>query len=203
MIGGYLAFARGEGTEQAEPVDLAAVLEDVAAGARRAGARGGAGRAARADAAAARRCGAPRHHQPGRQCPPPRPPRRAGGRCRWARARAGDGGRRRPRHPARPARERVPPVRERAPAAAPASGSPSRATSCARMAARSCWRTARWAACAPGSGCPFERQLDDFSAIRLTSSIASMKRLCSSPTASALACWIRSPSSFMLATACS
>jgi two-component system osmolarity sensor histidine kinase EnvZ len=38
MIGGYLAFARGEGTEQAEPVDLAAVLEEVAAGARRAGA---------------------------------------------------------------------------------------------------------------------------------------------------------------------
>jgi two-component system osmolarity sensor histidine kinase EnvZ len=39
MIGGYLAFARGEGREQAEPVDLTAVLEEVAAGARRAGAR--------------------------------------------------------------------------------------------------------------------------------------------------------------------
>ncbi len=39
MIGGYLAFARGEGTEQAEPVNLSAVLEEVAAGARRAGAR--------------------------------------------------------------------------------------------------------------------------------------------------------------------
>ena len=38
MISGYLAFARGEGTEQAEPVNLSAVLEDVAAGARRAGA---------------------------------------------------------------------------------------------------------------------------------------------------------------------
>jgi two-component system osmolarity sensor histidine kinase EnvZ len=38
MIGGYLAFARGEGMEQAEPVDLTAVLEEVAAGARRAGA---------------------------------------------------------------------------------------------------------------------------------------------------------------------
>jgi two-component system osmolarity sensor histidine kinase EnvZ len=38
MIGGYLAFARGEGTEQAEPVNLSAVLEEVAAGARRAGA---------------------------------------------------------------------------------------------------------------------------------------------------------------------
>jgi two-component system osmolarity sensor histidine kinase EnvZ len=38
MIGGYLAFARGEGTEQAEAVDLSAVLEEVAAGARRAGA---------------------------------------------------------------------------------------------------------------------------------------------------------------------
>ncbi|MBV9735491.1 MAG: HAMP domain-containing protein [Acidisphaera sp.] len=38
MIGGYLAFARGEGAEQAQPTDLAAVLEEVAAGARRAGA---------------------------------------------------------------------------------------------------------------------------------------------------------------------
>lgn len=38
MIEAYLAFARGEGTEQAEPVDLSRLLEDVAAGARRAGA---------------------------------------------------------------------------------------------------------------------------------------------------------------------
>ncbi|HEY4043982.1 MAG TPA: ATP-binding protein [Rhodopila sp.] len=38
MIGGYLAFARGEGTEQAEAVNLAVILDDVAAGARRAGA---------------------------------------------------------------------------------------------------------------------------------------------------------------------
>ncbi len=38
MVGGYLAFARGEGTEQAQQVNLADVLEDVAAGARRAGA---------------------------------------------------------------------------------------------------------------------------------------------------------------------
>ncbi len=38
MIGGYLAFARGEGTEQARPADLVPLLEDVAAGARRAGA---------------------------------------------------------------------------------------------------------------------------------------------------------------------
>lgn len=38
MIGGYLAFARGEGTEQAKPVDLAAMLTDVAAAARRGGA---------------------------------------------------------------------------------------------------------------------------------------------------------------------
>jgi two-component system, OmpR family, osmolarity sensor histidine kinase EnvZ len=37
MIGGYLAFARGEGTEQAEPVNLSVILDDVAAGARRAG----------------------------------------------------------------------------------------------------------------------------------------------------------------------
>ena len=39
LIGGYLAFARGEGVEQARPTDLGAMLEDVAAGARRAGAR--------------------------------------------------------------------------------------------------------------------------------------------------------------------
>ena len=38
MIGGYLAFARGEQTEQAQPVDISGVLEDVVAGARRAGA---------------------------------------------------------------------------------------------------------------------------------------------------------------------
>ncbi len=38
MISGYLAFARGEGAEQAEPADLSAMLQDVAAGARRAGA---------------------------------------------------------------------------------------------------------------------------------------------------------------------
>ena len=39
LIGSYLAFARGEGAEQAKPTDLSAMLEDVAAGARRAGAR--------------------------------------------------------------------------------------------------------------------------------------------------------------------
>jgi two-component system osmolarity sensor histidine kinase EnvZ len=38
MIGGYLAFARGEGAEQAEQVNLCSVLEEVAASARRAGA---------------------------------------------------------------------------------------------------------------------------------------------------------------------
>ncbi|HET8996767.1 MAG TPA: ATP-binding protein [Acetobacteraceae bacterium] len=38
MITGYLAFARGEGSEQAEEVNLSALLEEVAAGARRAGA---------------------------------------------------------------------------------------------------------------------------------------------------------------------
>ncbi len=38
MIGGYLAFARGEGDEQAQPVDLTALLEEVASAARRAGA---------------------------------------------------------------------------------------------------------------------------------------------------------------------
>jgi two-component system osmolarity sensor histidine kinase EnvZ len=38
MIDGYLAFVRGEGTEQAQPTDLVAVLQDVANNARRAGA---------------------------------------------------------------------------------------------------------------------------------------------------------------------
>ncbi|MDT7952974.1 MAG: ATP-binding protein, partial [Acetobacteraceae bacterium] len=38
MIAGYLAFARGEGAEQAQPVDISALLEDVASAARRAGA---------------------------------------------------------------------------------------------------------------------------------------------------------------------
>ncbi|MGE0226636.1 MAG: ATP-binding protein [Acetobacteraceae bacterium] len=38
MVRGYLAFARGEGTEQSQLVNLTSVLEDVAAGARRAGA---------------------------------------------------------------------------------------------------------------------------------------------------------------------
>ncbi len=38
MIGGYLAFARGEGDEQAQPVDITALLEEVASAARRAGA---------------------------------------------------------------------------------------------------------------------------------------------------------------------
>jgi two-component system, OmpR family, osmolarity sensor histidine kinase EnvZ len=37
-VGAYLAFARGEGAEQIEPVDLSALLEDVAARARRSGA---------------------------------------------------------------------------------------------------------------------------------------------------------------------
>ena len=37
MIGGYLAFARGERSEQAQPVNLATILDEVAAGARRAG----------------------------------------------------------------------------------------------------------------------------------------------------------------------
>jgi two-component system osmolarity sensor histidine kinase EnvZ len=38
MIEGYLAFARGEGSEQAEATNLSAILEEVAAGARRSGA---------------------------------------------------------------------------------------------------------------------------------------------------------------------
>ncbi len=39
MIGGYLAFARGEGTEQAQAVDVGALLDEVACSARRAGAQ--------------------------------------------------------------------------------------------------------------------------------------------------------------------
>jgi len=38
MIGGYLAFARGEGAEAPEPADLGHILEEVAADARRSGA---------------------------------------------------------------------------------------------------------------------------------------------------------------------
>lgn len=37
MISGYLAFARGEATEQAEPVNLSTILDEIAARARRAG----------------------------------------------------------------------------------------------------------------------------------------------------------------------
>lgn len=39
MISGYLAFARGEQAEQAQAIEIAGVLEEVAAGARRAGAQ--------------------------------------------------------------------------------------------------------------------------------------------------------------------
>ena len=39
MISGYLAFARGEGTEQAQAVDVSALLDEVACSARRAGAQ--------------------------------------------------------------------------------------------------------------------------------------------------------------------
>jgi two-component system, OmpR family, osmolarity sensor histidine kinase EnvZ len=38
MIGGYLIFARGEGTEQSRPADLVELVQDVAAKARRSGA---------------------------------------------------------------------------------------------------------------------------------------------------------------------
>ncbi len=38
LIGTYLAFARGEGSEQAQPTDISALLEDIATAARRAGA---------------------------------------------------------------------------------------------------------------------------------------------------------------------
>ena len=37
MVGGYLAFARGEGAEQAQPTDLSALLEEIASRTRRTG----------------------------------------------------------------------------------------------------------------------------------------------------------------------
>ena len=39
LIGSYLAFARGEGQEQVQPADLGSLVEDIATGARRAGAQ--------------------------------------------------------------------------------------------------------------------------------------------------------------------
>ena len=77
MIAGYLAFARGEGTEQAEPVNLALLLDDIAAGARRAGMQLDLNVPAELTLKLAGRCGEPGDHQPGRQCPPPCPPRHA------------------------------------------------------------------------------------------------------------------------------
>ena len=85
MIGGYLAFARGEGTEQAQPVDLAALLEEVATGARRAGAEVACEAPRGPDAAAAARRGAPRDHQSGGQCAPARAADRALGAAAGAR----------------------------------------------------------------------------------------------------------------------
>ena len=67
MIEGYLAFARGEGDEDPAPVDLAEILEDVAAGARRDNAECRGRLAGRHE----RRAAADRHqalpHQPGLQ----------------------------------------------------------------------------------------------------------------------------------------
>ena len=80
MIGGYLAFARGEGTEQAEPVNLAAILDDVAAGARRAGTVLDLHVPRQSDVEATCGCGAARHHQPGGQRPPSCPA--CGAECR-------------------------------------------------------------------------------------------------------------------------
>ena len=121
MIGGYLAFARGEGTEQAEPVNLSAVLEEVAAGARRSGAEVALDAPRGADIDAARQRGAARDHQPGGQCAAPRAARRAGGDAAGPHG-VRDGGRRRPGHSTGAARERVPAVRERQQPAAPGLG---------------------------------------------------------------------------------
>ena len=104
MIAAYLAFARGEGAEQAEPVEL---VGGAGGGRRRRAARrrrGGGGRAGGADAVAARRtrCGVP--HQPGGQCASACPSRGAGGDDAGPHG-VRDGGRRRPRHPAGTARE--------------------------------------------------------------------------------------------------
>ncbi len=87
MIGGYLAFARGERTEQAKPIDLSAMLTDVAVAARRGGANIEINVpetltvSLRADAVTTR------DHQPRGQRAPARDagswfrPSRAGGRC--------------------------------------------------------------------------------------------------------------------------
>ena len=93
MIGGYLAFARGEGTEQAEPVNLCGG----AGGGRRRRAprrrRARPRRAAGPDIAAARQRRATRDHQPGRQCASPCARTSRWRRCAQGRIGAGDGGR--------------------------------------------------------------------------------------------------------------
>ena len=172
MIAAYLAFARGEGTEQAQPADLVELVQDVAANARRAGAavevaaNGGAlVMPLRPDAV--RRClgnlldNARRHARRiavavdavPRGAALGGPSGGGGGGGGGGALGAGDGGRRRAGHPGGGARGRLPPLPERRRRAAPASASPSRATSSARMAATSCWSRARSAGCAPGSGC--------------------------------------------------
>ena len=79
MISGYLAFARGEGTEQAEPVEPVGGARGGRGRRATIGCRGGGGCAGGADAVAAGERGAARHHQPGGQCASARTPRCAGG----------------------------------------------------------------------------------------------------------------------------
>ena len=112
MIAGYLAFARGEGAEQAQPVDLSSLLEDIASAARRTGADVELDTPQRPDRPAPTRRRPPRHYQPRRQRPPPcqpDPPFRptAGPQHRRRRRR------RRSRHFARAAGKRLQTLRER------------------------------------------------------------------------------------------
>ena len=93
MIGGYLSFARGEGTEQARVADLARPVARRGGGgaAHRGGGRAGA--AGGTAGAVAPRCGAAGDYQPGGQCLPARAA--CGARRRTGRAGPGrgDGGR--------------------------------------------------------------------------------------------------------------
>ena len=121
MLEGYLAFARGEGTEKPQPRDLGVLLGEVVSRARRGGAAVESGDRWRSAPAAASQCHPALFHQPYRQraalCrsgdgtrPPPR--RRGRGHHR----------RRRPRHPGRSARRSLQAILSRGSIAQPGDG---------------------------------------------------------------------------------
>ncbi|EGO95382.1 Integral membrane sensor signal transduction histidine kinase [Acidiphilium sp. PM] len=113
LIGLYLTFARGEGTEQPQPTDIALLIEDLAARAARGGAAIALDLAHLPQAGGPAGGDAPGAVQPARQRGPPRPPhRRRGGAGR--RADAADRHRRRwPRHPRRASRADAASLRKR------------------------------------------------------------------------------------------